>query len=130
MKLYSVFLRRHGLEPDKDLVLVKEGFSWPAFFLTFLWALWHRLWLGAAVIFGIQSVISLMIVLYKPDQLTQSILSLGAAVLFGFIANDFRQSKLEDQGFECADVVSGGNGEQALFRFLDKDPVLAQDLNV
>ncbi|MBI2584926.1 MAG: DUF2628 domain-containing protein, partial [Rhodospirillales bacterium] len=36
MRLYSVHLRRHGLDPDRDLVLVKEGFSWPAFLLSFL----------------------------------------------------------------------------------------------
>ena len=36
MRLYSVHLRRHGLDPDRDIVLVKEGFSWPAFFITVL----------------------------------------------------------------------------------------------
>lgn len=129
MNLYCVYLRRHGLNPDKDLVLVKEGFSWPAFFLSFLWALWHRLWLAAAVFLGIQAVVSVFIVMYRPDPFTQSVVSLGLAVLFGFIANDFRQSKLAEEGFVCTDVVSGGDGDQALCRFLDKEPALAQDLN-
>ena len=44
MKIYSVHDRPGSLAPDRDVVLVKEGFCWPAFFLTALWALWHRLW--------------------------------------------------------------------------------------
>ena len=28
-----------------EYVFVKDGFSWPAFFLPILWILWHRLWL-------------------------------------------------------------------------------------
>ena len=51
MNVYTVHLRRHGLDPDRDLLVVKEGFSWPAFFLSFLWALWHRLWVPAAGVF-------------------------------------------------------------------------------
>ena len=58
MNTYTVHLRRHGLDPERDVVLVKEGFSWPAFFLSFLWALWHQLWLAAALILAAHIAIS------------------------------------------------------------------------
>ncbi|MBI4365233.1 MAG: DUF2628 domain-containing protein, partial [Deltaproteobacteria bacterium] len=77
MRLYSVHLRRHGLDPDRDLVLVKEGFSWPAFLLSFLWALWQRLWLAAAVIAAAHVVLSITVILLGADPVSEIALSLG-----------------------------------------------------
>ncbi len=128
MKVYSVHLRRHGLDADRDVVLVKEGFSWPAFFLSFLWALWHRLWLAAALIVLVNAAISIGIYLLRPDPLTQVAVSLGVAAVIGYLADGFRQNKLARQGFAFAGVVSGINGDHAFRRYLDKDPALAADL--
>ena len=128
MKLYAVHLRRHGLDPDRDVVLVKEGFSWPAFLLSFVWALWHRLWLAAALIVLAQAAVSLGIYLLHPDPLSQAVLSLGLAAIIGYLAADFRQHKLAGQGFAFAGVVGGSNIDQAYRRFLDNEPALAADL--
>ena len=38
--------------PDDLYVLVKEGFSWPAFFFGPLWALSHRMWVVSALLFA------------------------------------------------------------------------------
>ena len=128
MKFYAVHLRRHGLDPDGDVVLVKEGFSWPAFLLSFVWALWHRLWL-AAVLFGLaQAAISLGIYLVHPDPVSQTVLSLGLAAIIGYLAADIRQHKLARQGFAFAGVVVGNDVDQAYRRFLDSEPALAADL--
>ena len=35
----SFHIRHSGLDPDRDVVLVKEGFSWPAFFFSGFWGL-------------------------------------------------------------------------------------------
>ncbi len=128
MKVYSVYLRRHGLDPDRDVVLVKEGFSWPAFFLSFLWALWHRLWLAAALIVLANAAISLGIYFLHPNPLTQTAVSLGVAAIIGYLADGLRQKKLARLGFAFAGVVSGVNGDHAFRRYLDKDPALAADL--
>ena len=50
MAIYSIF-RKAGA-PRDEAVFVKEGFSIAAFVLTFLWALWNRMWVVAAVISG------------------------------------------------------------------------------
>ena len=42
--IYTAHVRGRGREPTSDVVLVKDGFSWPAFFFSLIWALWHRLW--------------------------------------------------------------------------------------
>jgi len=50
-------LKRFDLleHPDGTLQAVKDGFSWPGFFFSGLWLLWHRIWgLGsAALIIGL-----------------------------------------------------------------------------
>ena len=41
--IYPAHGRGRGRD-DEDVVLIKDGFSWPAFFFSLIWALWHRLW--------------------------------------------------------------------------------------
>lgn len=129
MRLYSVHLRRHGLDPDRDLVLVKEGFSWPAFFLTFLWALWHRLWLAAVVIFVAQAALGVVVVLSGAGPLAEVAMSLGLSVVIGFVAGDLRRGKLATQGFALAGIVAAEDFDSALKRYLDSDPTLAADIS-
>jgi hypothetical protein len=128
MQLYSVHVRRHGLDPDRDLVLVKEGFSWPAFFLSFLWALWQRLWLAAAVIFAAHAAVGGAAVALGANPLAEAALSLGLAAVVGYLANDLRRRKLAKQGFVFAGVVAADDADAALKRYLDSDPALAADV--
>ena len=128
MRLYSVHLRRHGLDPDRDIVLVKEGFSWPALLFSFLWALRYRLWLAAAAIFLAVTALNVAIYWLRPDELSQAVLSLGLGVIIGYLGNDLRRRKLTRQGFAFAGAVSGGDPDQALRRYLDNQPALATDL--
>ena len=129
MNTYTVHLRRHGLDPERDVVLVKEGFSWLAFFLSFLWALWHQLWLAAALILAAHIAISVGIHYLRPDPLTQATVVLGVAAIIGYLANDYRQEKLAQLGFAVDAVVSGLNKDHALRRYLDTDPALAADFS-
>jgi len=128
MRLYSVHLRRHGLDPDRDIVLVKEGFSWPALLFSFLWALSHRLWLAAAAILLAVGTLNAAIYWLRPDVLSQAALSLGLGVIIGYLGNDLRRRKLTRQGFAFACAVSGDDPDQALRRYLDNQPALATDL--
>jgi len=129
MRFYSVHLRRHGLDPDRDVVVVKEGFAWPAFLFTTLWALWHRLWLAAAAIVLAQALAAAVVHAVGADAVSGFVISLALAAVVGVVANDARRRKLDAQGYELAGVVSGDNGDMALRRFLDGQPALARDLN-
>ena len=128
MRLYSVHLRRHGLDPDRDIVLVKEGFSWPALVFSFLWALWHRLWLAALAILLAVATLNAAIYWLRPDELSQAVLSLGLGVIVGYLGNDLRRRKLTRLGFAFAGAVSGDDPDKALRRYLDSQPALAADL--
>jgi hypothetical protein len=128
MRLYTVHVRRHGLDPDRDLVLVKEGFSWPAFFFSAFWALWHRLWLAALAILAANAALALAVVLTSPDPVTEIALSVGLAAIVGTVANDFYRRKLDKRGFLLAGVVAADDADAALRRFLDGDPALAREV--
>ena len=58
MQTYTFHLPRDARPGDADALeradLVKDGFSWGAFFFTVLWFFWHRLWLaGLAVLVAV-----------------------------------------------------------------------------
>ncbi len=128
MRLYTVHVRRHGVDADSDLVLIKEGFCWPAFFLGPLWALWHRLWLAALVLLIADLGLSGTALLLRLDGLSQGAVSVGFVAIVGFVANDLRRRRLERRRFTLAAVVSGAGREAAELRFLDGEPESAAEL--
>ena len=129
MRLYTVHVRRHGPDSDGDLVLIKEGICWPAFFLGPLWALWHRLWLAALVLLIAYLGLSGSALLLRLDGLSQGAVSVGVAAIVGFVANDLRRRWLERRHFTLAAVVSAAGREAAEWRFLDGEPALAAELS-
>jgi hypothetical protein len=128
MRVYTVHLRRQGLDPDRDIVLVKEGFSWPALLFSVLWALWYRLWWVALGFFALQVALSGAVALLGLDPLSEAAISLGLAVIIGFVANDLRRWTLRRQGFIEAAVVVADSRDAAERRFYDHNPQLAAEL--
>jgi hypothetical protein len=128
MRVFTVHLRRHGLDPDKDVRLVKEGFSWPAFLFTFFWALWHRMWWTALGLCVVVTGASMAVEVLIPDPLARTAILLALYVGIGFIANDLMRRDLAARGFAEIGPVCGKDRDEALYRFLDADPALARDL--
>lgn len=128
MRVFTVHLRRHGLDPEKDVRLIKEGFSWPAFLFTFLWALWHRMWWVALGLFVITSGVSMASDVLLSDPLAGSAVLLALYVAIGFVGNDLLRRNLTARGFAESGPVCAKDRDEALYRFLDADPALARDL--
>ncbi len=124
MRIYTVHLRRHGLDPERDVVLVKEGFCWPGFFLSILWALWHRLWLVALALLLVEIAVSAGAIMLGLDSLSQTAVSVGVAVVIGYVANDLRRWSLSRQGFSEVAVVGAPDPVAASQRFHDLNPQL------
>lgn len=107
MRIYTVHLRMASREPDRDAVLVKEGFSWPAFFFTVIWALFTRQWLVAVILFGAGVVYSLILATLGFDPVA----TVAGGVLFnigvGLLGNDLRRWSLAVRGYREAGVVAG-----------------------
>lgn len=122
MLTYTVHSKQDELEPDqiddgKGVVFVKDGFSWPAFFIPIFWMLWQRLWLPLVGYLGLVALIILAGYLFSwPDNLTGA-MGLLANLFFGLEGNNFRRRALAKRGFdEVADIVAD-NGEEASYRF-------------
>jgi hypothetical protein len=128
MRVYTVHMRRPAIDPDEDIVLAKEGFSWPAFFFSFVWALWCRLWLVAAGLFVLEAVVGAVLSLLEGDALMQTVLSLAVAVLVGTFGNDLKRWSLFRRGFLEVAVVTGAGIDAAERRFWEQRPNLAADL--
>ena len=125
MRVYTVHTKGDVVDPDRDLAVVKEGFSWPAFFFSFLWALWHRMWLVALGLLGVEIAAGLGAGALGLSAAGQGVLTLGFAVVIGFVANDFRRGWLARKGFSLAGVAAAEGRDAALRRFLDSRPALS-----
>jgi len=128
MRFYTAHVRHGGLDPDRDVVLVKEGFSWPAFFFSVPWALLRRLWLAALALAAAIAAMEALARLVGLDPATRMALALGLSAGFGWLGNDLRRRKLEREGFVFRGAVAGENLDAALKRFLDAAPDLAREL--
>ena len=128
MRFYTAHVRHGGLDPDRDVVLVKEGFSWPAFFFSVPWALLRRLWLAALVFAAAIVAMEALTRFVGLDPATRMALTLGLSAGFGWLGNDLMRRKLEREGFIFRGVIAGENLDTALKRFLDSAPDLAREL--
>ncbi|WP_112661969.1 DUF2628 domain-containing protein [Microvirga flavescens] len=138
MKTYVLHLPRSarpGDAGDLDKArTVKDGFSWGAFFFTFLWFFFHRLWLAGllvlAAVIGLGFAMEAFNVHPAAGFLAQVLLS----TLIGLEANSLRRWSLTRRGLPAVDVVRAHNRDEAetmLFaRWLQRTPAAARQTTV
>jgi hypothetical protein len=122
MRVYTVHYRPDAALSERDAVLVKEGFCWPAFFAGILWALWHRMWLTALVFLLIAVVVEAVAELAGLDPLSGATLSLAIALLIGWSANDLRRRALVRRGYDMSGIVAATGEDAAARRWYDLNP--------
>lgn len=122
MRIFSVHDRPGSPAPDRGVLLVKEGFCWPAFFLTALWALWHRLWRAAAALLVAGAGLEAALRYSGADQATAAAGWLAFSLLAGLGGNDWRRSGLLRRGYRRLGLVAATSREAALRRFFDLHP--------
>lgn len=122
-RIYTVHVRAWAASADRDAVLLREGFSWGAFFFSVAWALWHRLWFWAVIVLAISAALAVASDILAIDPLTDSAIGLAFALLVGWHANDWRRRQLERAGYVSAGVVAAPNLIEAERRFFAKRAV-------
>lgn len=125
MTLYTV-LEPPDADPDK-VAFLPEGFSWGALVFTVLWALFHRLWLVAALIFAAFTLLNLAVQLDMLNPVVASLLQIGVAVLLGFEGRNLQAMALERAGYRRAGLIQATNQEAAeLSYFAGRAPAPAR----
>ena len=109
--------------PRGPLVLVREGFSWAAFFLNLPWLVWQRLWLAALGYLVLALAIGLLL-----PRAPGFVAGLGLQFLLGAHANDLRRRALARRGYRLAHVVAERNEDLATARLVAERPDLAAPL--
>jgi hypothetical protein len=115
MKTFTAHVRR-----GRQLVLVKEAFSWGAFLFGPIWLLWQRAWSVAVL-----AVMAFALTLAAPPPL-RPVLGFGLFLLLGFTGRDLVRWSLSRSGYQFAHVVAARNTDEAFVRLLDHDPAIAE----
>jgi hypothetical protein len=119
MKLYTYYMKP-GETAVEDAVAVREGFSWPAFLFTFLWAFYHRLWVVGLVLLAVPAAIQYAVDSQRLHPLVGSAMILAFTIYVGCSANDWRREKMERTGYVMMGLAAGEDIAAADRRFYDK----------
>ncbi|MBH0238771.1 DUF2628 domain-containing protein [Methylobrevis albus] len=119
MKLYTVHLPPEtpaAKAADKAL-FIRDGFSWFALVLPFVYVLWHRMWwvlLGVVAAAG-----AIEVAARAAGPAAGTILSIVFALAFATEANGLRRWTLARKGWRYAGTTVGGSLEEAERRFFE-----------
>ncbi len=117
--VYTVHINPSLPSPYEEAKFVEEGFNWKAFIFSGLWALYHKLWLPALLMFAV----SFGIIVLAPDMTApQSVVCIQLAwhLIIGYMGNDWLRKGLRKRGFVTADIVTGDSLLRAEQRFFDR----------
>lgn len=116
MHFYSVYANPSAKAPEGKWKCVPEGFSWIAFFVPLFWALHHRMWALAALVFVYYGAVGLAF----GEGPGAAVLQLGLHLFVGLSAADIEDYSLRRRGHQFEGVVAATNAERGLQRFLDR----------
>ena len=115
MKKFAIF--QH---PTLGLEAVKNGWSWPAFFFTWIWAFAKKLWLIGVIVFLFGILASSIPEAWLVGELIISI-------VMGVKGNELRVKRLRDAGYEAVATVEARTPDAALAAHLasggNEDPI-------
>ena len=115
MKFWTAHVRI-GRRPE----LVREGWSWGAFFFGALWLLIQRAWIAAVLDLVLGVLIGAL-----TDDGTRLVLAFGLAIGQGLLGRDLVRWSLARRGYTLAHVIAARDDEAALGRLLHGRPDLA-----
>jgi len=111
MRIFTILEPPDG-KPD-NVALVPEGFSWGALIFTFFWALWHRMWVIAALLFVLSTALTVAASLQLFSTGFATMLQFAIALVFGFEARNLQVLSLEGSGYRRAGLVQATSEEAA-----------------
>jgi Protein of unknown function (DUF2628) len=121
MAVYTVYAPPQSvgtrLETAERFVLVRDRFSWPAFWFGPIWMLWHRLWLAFLGYLILLMGLGAAVRLTSGSSAASFVIALAVALLLGSEAASLQRLNLQRRGFQFCGVVVGDDLEAAERRF-------------
>ncbi|PWW00532.1 uncharacterized protein DUF2628 [Hoeflea marina] len=112
MATQLILARPEAPLPDDGSVVIRDSFSWPAFWFSALWLLTSRLWLQAAlVIFGL--VIAVLAMATPHWTLAGCVLAFCIVLCVGLEGANWRVRTLVRRGWRLVDVIEAPDAETA-----------------
>lgn len=115
MKSWTVHLK-----PDREPVLLREGWSWGAFLFGPFWLLFRRAWVPAALWLAL----TVLLPAFAPAP-ARPVVAFALSVLAGLLGRDLVRWSLRRRGYELAHVLAARDEEGALARLFAARPDLA-----
>ncbi len=115
MRLYTVHHQpnRAAASQDPNVVLIKEGFCWPALLIPLLWLLYRKQFWGLVVYLTLTLALATIAAGLDMNETTAFLLTLVLSLLVAAQANDWRRWRLETRGYDLVGVVAADSLAQA-----------------
>jgi hypothetical protein len=120
MKIYTVHIKPDGANAAEQPVFVKEGFNIWAFLLTFLWALYHRLWLPALLLLAVNLLLVFLLKHHVFAASSVGVLHLTMHYIAGSYGNDWIRARLTRLGYIMVDVAASDSLLRAEQRYFER----------
>ena len=118
MNHYTVQQRPiQNVDTDPDVILIKEGFCWPAFVAPPLWLIYRMQILGLLVYLSVTTVLSTAVIYSLIDSLTGLFLAIVLSFLVASLANDWRRWRLTTIGYQLVAITFANNLRHAEEKF-------------
>lgn len=111
MALFNVFEPPDG--KLERVVFISEGFCWSALFFTVFWAVFHRMWVVAGLLFAVFVLASLVEAWDLIVPVFAMVIHFAISLLFGFEARRLQSLSLERAGFRLAGLIEATSLEAA-----------------
>ncbi|MBA4211192.1 MAG: hypothetical protein C0454_16830 [Parvibaculum sp.] len=119
MRIYTVHELPGAPLDGAGIVLVKEGFSFPAFALSWVWLIYHRMWVALAIWIGLTVTLSYLAQFAFGAGAAMAV-SLALNFMLGAEGNDIRRWTLARKSYREAGIAAGATLEEAERNFFAK----------
>ncbi|MGI6855576.1 DUF2628 domain-containing protein [Mesorhizobium sp. 1B3] len=116
MAVYVIMEPRQKTPATVDAVFIRDGFAFLAFLVPFIWLLWHRLWIEAALALGAVLLIGALAEVGGYG-FYASLLSLLVSIYVGLEGAALRIGALRRRGWRDVAVVEADSAAEAEIRY-------------
>lgn len=114
MKVYTVHRSPdRRVNPDDEIVFVREGFSWPALIVPTFWILWNRMWWVLLAWLAVGAALGVAGEYMPRSGWMIGVISVLLSLWFALEANALHRWSLTRKGWRMLDVTTGRDREEA-----------------